>query len=293
MPPRTNPSERQRRLGVELRRLRVRAGLSGDVAAEVIEAERTRISHIESGRVDVPRNGLYRLLRAYGCPEGAYFESLMEMAHESGRGWWGEYSDTIGPAARDLAELESRTTVLRTHEPMLIPGMLQTEEYARAVLATTESDAQRASRYTQFRLARQRVLAGGSPLTYHAVIHETALHTRVGGPAVMRRQLLRLIELSRMPHVTVQIFPFEAGNYAAHTQSFVLYGASAPELDTVYLEHPTQSLFLRDGKQLDEYAKMFERLSELALPPVDPESAPESHESRDSLSLVQHVMYTL
>ncbi|MEV4863485.1 helix-turn-helix domain-containing protein [Streptomyces ossamyceticus] len=293
MPPRTSPSERQRRLGAELRKLRIRAGLSGDEAAKLIKAERTRISHIESGRVDVPRNGMYRLLRAYGCSEGAYFDSLLEMAHESGKGWWGAFSDTIGPAARDLAELESRSRVLRTHEPLLIPGMLQTMDYARAVLCATESDPHRADRYAQFRLARQRVLTGDPAVSYHAVIHEAALHTRVGGPAVMRRQLLRLIEVSRLPNVNVQVYPFEAGNYAAHTQSFVIYGAAAPELDTVYLEHPTQSLFLRDGDQLDAYAKMFERLSELALAPVDPETAPESHDTRDSLSLIQHVMYTL
>ncbi|MGI5197805.1 helix-turn-helix domain-containing protein [Streptomyces sp. CA-288835] len=293
MPPRTSPSERQRRLGAELRKLRIQAGMSGDAAAELIHAERTRISHIESGRVDVPRNGLYKLLRAYGCPEGAYFDGLMAMAQERGKGWWSEFSDTIGPAARDLAELESRSTVLRTHEPMLIPGMLQTQDYARAVLEATEGDPQRADRYAQFRLARQRVLTGDSPVTYRAVIHEAALHTRVGGPAIMRRQLLRLIEVSRLPNMTVQVYPFEAGNYAAHTQSFVIYGCTTPELDTVYLEHPTKSLFLRDGDQLDEYAKMFERLSQLALAPVDPESAPESHESRDSLSLIQHVMYTL
>ncbi|WP_326582580.1 helix-turn-helix domain-containing protein [Streptomyces sp. NBC_00487] len=293
MPPRTRPSERQRRLGSELRKLRIQAGLSGDAAAKLIAAERTRISHIESGRVDVPRNGMYRLLRAYGCPEGTYFEHLLEMAHGSGKGWWGGFSDTIGPAARDLAELESRSHVLRTHEPLLIPGMLQTEDYAHAVIGATEVDPQRVRRYTEFRLARQRVLTGSPAVSYHAVIHEAALHTRVGGPAIMRRQLLRLIEISRLPNVTVQVYPFEAGNYAAHTQSFVIYGAAAPELDTVYLEHPTQSLFLRDGEQLTEYAKMFERLSELALAPVDPEAAPESHETRDSLSLIQHVMYTL
>ncbi|MDV9169691.1 helix-turn-helix transcriptional regulator [Streptomyces sp. W16] len=293
MPPRTNPSERQRRLGAELRKLRMRARMPGDAAAELIEADRTRISHIETGRVDVPRNGLYKLLRAYGCPDGTYFEGLMEMAQERGKGWWGEFGDTIGPAARDLAELEARSTALRTHEPLVIPGMLQTEEYARAVLEATEGDPQRTDRYAQFRMARQRVLTGPHPVTYLAVIHEAALHTRVGGPAVMRRQLLRLMEVSRLPNVTVQVYPFEAGIYSAHTQSFVIYGGATPELDTVYLEQPTESLFLRDGEHLDKYVKMFERLTKLALAPVDPVAAPESHESRDSLSLIQHVMYAL
>jgi transcriptional regulator with XRE-family HTH domain len=293
MAPRSNPSERQRRLGAELRKLRMRAGLSGEQAAAFLDADRARISNIEAGRIDVSRNRLYKVLREYDCPPGPYFDGLMAMGQANGKGWWEEFADVIGPAARDLAELESRSTVLRSHGPMVIPGMLQTEEYARAVLGITEADPQRADRYAEFRVARQRVLTGDSPVKYHAIIHESALHTRVGGPEVMRRQLLRLMEVSRLPNVTVQVYPFEAGVYAAHSRSFVIFGDGAPELDTVYLEHPTKSLFLWDGAQLDEYAKMFERLSELALAPVDPESAPESHESRDSLSLIQHVMYTL
>jgi transcriptional regulator with XRE-family HTH domain len=293
MAPRSNPSERQRRLGAELRKLRMRAGLSGEQAAAFLDADRARISNIEAGRIDVSRNRLYKVLREYDCPPGPYFDGLMAMAQANGKGWWEGFADVIGPAARDLAELESRSTVLRTHGPMVIPGMLQTEEYARAVLGITESDPQRADRYAEFRMARQRVLTGDSPVTYRAIVHESALHTRVGGSAVMRRQLVRLMEVSRLPNVTVQVYPFEAGIYAAHSRSFVIFGGDAPELDTVYLEHPTKSLFLWDGAQLDEYAKMFERLSELALAPVDPEAAPESHESRDSLSLIQHVMYAL
>ncbi|MFD7130423.1 Scr1 family TA system antitoxin-like transcriptional regulator [Streptomyces sp. NPDC059894] len=293
MAPRTNPSERQRRLGAELRKLRVRAGLTGEQAAAFLDADRARVSNIETGRIDVSRNRLYKVLREYRCPSGPYFDALMAMAQENGRGWWDEFSETIGPAARDLAELEARSTVLRTHNPLVIPGMLQTKEYARAVLAATEAEPQRADRYAEFRLRRQDVLTSESSVACHAIIHEAALHTRVGSPAVMRKQLLRLMEVSRLPNVTVQVYPFEAGVYAAHSRSFVIFGTGVAELDTVYLEHPTNSLFLWDGAQLDEYARMFERLSELALAPIDPETAPESHESRDSLSLIQHVMYTL
>ncbi|MDX3618672.1 helix-turn-helix domain-containing protein [Streptomyces europaeiscabiei] len=293
MPPRNSPSERQLRLGIELRKLRLRAGMSSDDAAKLLEGERSRISYIESGRLGVSRNRLHPLLRAYNCPPGPHFDELMKMGQASGKGWWDDFADTIGPAARDLAELEARSTVLRTHEPLAIPGMLQTDEYARAVLAVTEPQSPHVDRYAEFRLARQRVLNAEPPVIYHAVINEAALRTRVGGPAVMRRQLLRLMEVSRLPNVTVQVWPFESGIYSAHIQSFVIYGSTAPELDTVYLEHPTKSLFLRDGDQLDQYAKMFERLTKLALTPVDPESTPESHESRDSLSLIQHVMYDL
>ncbi|MFF1694005.1 helix-turn-helix domain-containing protein [Streptomyces sp. NPDC058257] len=293
MAPRSNPSERQRRLGAELRKLRNRAGLSGDQAAVILDADRARISNIEAGRIDVSRNRLYKLLREYGCPDGPYFDGLMEMAQGRGTGWWDEFRDVVAPIACDLAELEERSTALRTHDPLFVPGMLQTREYAHAVISESEPDPQRADRFVDFRLHRQRVLSVGSQVAYRAIIHEAALHAQIGGPQAMRKQLLRLIEVARLPNVTVQVFPFEAGAYSAYSRSFAIFGGVDTELDTVYLEHPIESVFLRDGELVDEYAKMFERLSSLALAPIDPESAPESHETRDSLSLIQHVMYSL
>ncbi|WKX72571.1 helix-turn-helix transcriptional regulator [Streptomyces sp. XD-27] len=294
MSPRSQPSERQRRLGAELRKLRNRAGLSGDQAAVILDADRARISNIEAGRIDVSRNRLYKLLREYGCPDGPLFDGLMEMAQELGKGWWDEFRDAMGRNALDLAELESRSTAIRMHQPLFIPGMFQTEDYAREViLATDGQDHDHAERCVGFRMARQRVLDGDSPTTYHAVIHEAALRIRVGGLTVMRKQLLRLIEVARLPNVTVQIFPYEKGAYAAFSRPFVLFEAATPELNTVHLEHPLNSVFLGDGERIDEYAKMFERLTELALAPVDPQVTPESHDSRDSLSLIQHAMYEL
>ncbi|MGW3563259.1 helix-turn-helix domain-containing protein [Streptomyces sp. NPDC000941] len=293
MPPRTNPSERQRRLGVELRRLRTQARMSGDEVGALLDADRTRISHIEAGRVDVPRNGLYKLLRAYGCEEGPLFEELMEMAHDRGRGWWDDFRDVVAPVGRDLAELESRSSEIRIHEPLFVPGLLQTEDYARAVIGESERDSRRLDRFVDFRIARQRVLIADTPVVFRAIIHEASLHIQVGGAKTMRRQLLRLIEVSRLPNVTVQIFPFEAGPYSAFSSSFGLFGRSVRGLETVILENPLNSTFLRDGGRIDEYAKMFERLSESALAPVDPEATPESHESQDSLGLIQHLMYRL
>ncbi|MEU5023349.1 helix-turn-helix domain-containing protein [Streptomyces milbemycinicus] len=293
MAPRSEPSERQRRLGAELRKLRNRAGLSGDQAAVILEADRARISNIEAGRIDVSRNRLYKLLREYGCPQGPLFDGLMEMAQERGKGWWDEFRDVMGRSALDLAELEARSTAILMHEPLFIPGMFQTEDYARAVILATSEDHAQADRYVGFRMARQRVLDGESPVTYHAVIHEAALRVHVGGGSIMRKQLLRLIELARLPNVTLQIFPFERGAYAAFSRPFLLFEGSTPELHTVFFEYPGNSVFLGDGEHIDEYAKMFEKLTALALAPVDPEAAPESHGSRDSLSLIQHAMYEL
>ncbi|MET9296774.1 Scr1 family TA system antitoxin-like transcriptional regulator [Streptomyces sp. NPDC003077] len=293
MPPRKHPTERQRRLGLELRKLREKAGVSGDQAADILDADRTRISNIEAGRLDVPRNRLYKLLRHYECQSGALFDGIMDMAQESGKGWWDDFRDSAEPVARDLAEMESRCQRLWMHEPLFIPGMLQTEDYARAVMRDADGDHEKDDRFVEFRMARQRVIREEADIEYRAIIHQAALHTPIGGPAVMRKQLLRLIEVARQPNVSVQIFPFEAGGYSAYSRSFVLIGSAVPSLGTVYLEHPVQSLFVREEGAISDYARMFEKLSGLALRPIDPESRPESHTSRDSLGLIQHVMYTL
>lgn len=138
------------------------------------------MSNIESGRVDVPRNGLHKLLRAYGCSEGPLFEGLMAMAQDRGKGWWDAYRDVMGLPILDLAELEARAGSIRAHELLLIPGILQTPDYARAVCETADGKDAPVDRYVEFRMERQRVLQGDSPVAYHAVIHEGALHTRVG-----------------------------------------------------------------------------------------------------------------
>ncbi|MCA6093063.1 helix-turn-helix domain-containing protein [Streptomyces sp. SCA3-4] len=291
MPPRSTPSERQRRLGAELRKLRTRARLSGDDVAALLQADRSRVSHIEAGRVDVPRNGLYKLLRAYGCESGPLFDALMDMAHDRGKGWWDEYKDVLARRALDLAELESRTTAIRAHDSSVIPGLLQTEDYAHAVITGVESERPHLDQGVRFRIERQRVLAGLR--SYHAVIYEAALRMRIGDTNTMRKQLLKLIEIARLPHVTLQIFPFEGGAYSTFSRNFVLLGGPTPELDTLYREHPTSADFIGDGDVIADYTRMFERLTSLALAPVDPETAPESQETRNSLSLIQHALYEL
>ncbi|GAA3048662.1 hypothetical protein FHS39_000714 [Streptomyces olivoverticillatus] len=265
--------------------------MSGDDVAALLEADRSRVSHIEAGRVDVPRNGLYKLLRAYGCEDGPLFEALMAMAHDRGKGWWDSYRDTLARRTLDLAELESRATSIRAHESSLIPGMLQTEDYARAVISNIDPDHKLVEHWVKFRLDRQQVLAGLQ--NYHAVIPESALRMRVGDTKIMRKQLLRLIEMARLPNVTLQVFPFEMGPYSTYARSFILFDGPTPELDTLYREHPTNADFIDDGDSITDYARMFERLASQALAPIDPEAAPERQETQDSLSLLQHVLYEL
>lgn len=293
MAARTSPSERHRRLGAELRKLRVNAGMSGDAAGALLDADRTRISHIEAGRMNVPRNGLYTLLRSYGCPEGPFFDGLMAMAQERGNGWWDDYAEVMERRALDLAETESRCQGIRIHEPFFIPGILQTEDYARALILDAKPKARHIDQYVSFRMARQRILQADSAVSYHAVIHESALRVRIGSERVMRRQLLRLIEAARLPHLTFQIFPFEMGGFSGFCRPFMLLSGPTPQLDTLYLEHPQSTVFTGDGDRIAEYARMFERLRSVALAPVVPTVPPESQEARNSLSLIQHALHEL
>ncbi|MFE7119263.1 DUF5753 domain-containing protein [Streptomyces sp. NPDC057654] len=217
----------------------------------------------------------------------------MAMAQDRGKGWWDSYGDVMGRPALDLAELESQSVSVRSHELLVVPGLLQTADYARAICEAADGQDEAVDRYVEFRLARQQILQRGTPATCHAVIHEAALHMRAGDPRIMRQQLRRLIEVARLPNVTVQIFPFEAGAYSAISRAFVIFGRATPDLDTVRLERPIDSAVLRDKDQADKYKRIFAKLTELALPPVDPDIRPESHEARDSLSLIQHVMHAL
>lgn len=228
MPPRSQPTERQRRLGAELKKLRLGAGLSGDGAAATIDADRQRISNIEAGRLDVPRNGLYPLLRAYNCPEGPLFDGLMAMAQDRGRGWWDEYSGLMQRPALDLAELESRSELIRAHELMFIPGLLQTPDYTRAVLEAAGKARSAIHDYVRFRIARQQVLSSDTPTELHAVVHEAALHACVGDTDVMRGQLVHLIEAARKPNITIQVFPYSAGMFSAFSNTFTICGGSPP-----------------------------------------------------------------
>ncbi|MEU6765257.1 helix-turn-helix transcriptional regulator [Streptomyces sp. NPDC046853] len=289
---RTTISERQRRLGFELKQLREQKGLSAGEAAERIGMGRAQLSQIETAKTTILTSRLRELCQLYGCTNSTYVDGLVALSESTGKGWWSAYRNRIGVGALDLAELEAGSTQLRAHESLLIPGLLQTEEYTRAILASAKPAHGSIDDAVAFRTRRQHILTGDNPPTFHAVIHEGALRMRFGGPSVMRAQLLRLIELARLPHVTIQIFPYEADAYAAYTGNFLYARPSVDRLSTVVLEHPIASLHLGDTEHLAEYGALFDALTERALSPIDPQAAPETHGAKDSLALVQHVLYT-
>ncbi|MFF6773200.1 helix-turn-helix domain-containing protein [Streptomyces sp. NPDC012637] len=268
MPPRSTPTARQQRLGHELRRLREQSGMSAQQAAALLGVDRTRIPHIESGRFGISPERVRTLAFNYGCPDTVLVDLLAAMAQERDRGWWEQHRGLLPPALLDIAELEYHAQELLTSVTTHIPGLLQTEEHARAVFDTAvpplpEPDLEAR---LALRLRRQEVLDRDRPTRYEAVIHEAALRMQFGGRKVARAQLEHILERSERETITVRVIPFTAGGFPGAGQSFTYVSAPVPQLDTVQLDSSHGSTLLDTDMQLRRYRGLLERLRGLALP---------------------------
>ncbi|EME96557.1 helix-turn-helix domain-containing protein [Streptomyces mobaraensis NBRC 13819 = DSM 40847] len=292
---RANPSQRQRRLGEELRKLREASGLSATEAGSHAGLGRAHMSHIETGRTAIPEDKLCTLLTLYGCTSDPYREALVEMNRATGRGWWSEFKQSHSVHARDLAEMESTSVSCRSFQWLYVPGLLQTPDYAQGLIEGVEQDTDPTllQKYVEFRLRRQDAVRSGL-LRFHAVIHETALHMRFAPAEVMRDQLIHLAEMAQLPNVTVQLLPFHAALSPAFPGTpFIILQAGVPELSTVCVEHPVTSSFLTQESHLAQYTQAFDRLASTALPPVTLTLERKSYAERDSFGLIQHLLYAL
>ncbi|MDJ0466359.1 helix-turn-helix transcriptional regulator [Streptomyces sp. H27-C3] len=292
---RTTTTERQRRLGVELKKLREDAKLTAHEGGALIGMGRVHFTHVEGGNTAISAERIRTLCTSYGVTSSTYVDALVDLAEPSGKGWRNGYKGQIPPSAIDLAELESKATDLRSYESLFLPGLFQLEEYTRSIFqasdAVTTSEGIESA--VRFRMQRQDVLTAGGAPTVHAVVHEAALHMRFGGAKVMRRQLLRLVELAELPHMTIQVFPFTADAVSALTTPFCHIGSHGGALETVLVEHPAESMFLHGSESVAKYRRQFDRLSAAALPPIDTAVLTVKQASRDSLGLIQHILYTL
>ncbi|MFD8211627.1 helix-turn-helix transcriptional regulator [Streptomyces sp. NPDC059695] len=268
MPPRSSPTARQQRLGSELRRLREQSGMPAQQAAALLGVDRTRNPNIESGRFGISAERVRTLAFNYGCPDTGLVDLLAGMAQERDRGWWEEHRGLLPPALLDIAELEFHASELETSVTTHIPGLLQTEEHARAVFATAvpalpgpDLEARLA-----LRLRRRQILdREHRPVRYEAVIHEAALRMRFGGPEVTRAQLEHILAHTERENVSVRVIPFTAGGFPGAGQSFTYVSAPVPQLDTVQLDSSHGSLLLDTDMQLRRYRGLLDRLRALAL----------------------------
>ncbi|MGA8113557.1 MAG: helix-turn-helix transcriptional regulator [Actinocatenispora sp.] len=266
---RRSPTARRRRLAMELRRLREEAGLTIDQVAGQMECSASKISRTENAQVSPTARDVRFMLQIYGI-FGDKCEELVQIAREARqKGWWHPYSDVaLGP----YIGLEAAADTIAAYEALLIPGLLQTREYARAATRAARPDLtpEEIERRVDLRLARQQLLTEGDAPELWLVLDEAVLHRWVGGREIMRDQLTRLATAAESTNVTIQVVPFNTGEHAGMDGAFVILGFPDPEdLDVVYLDNATGGLYLETEEEVHRYNLMFDHLRAAALKPDD------------------------
>jgi len=256
-------------LGAQLRRLRESQGISAHDAAQAIRGSESKISRIELGRNAVREIDIADLLTLYGITDKAEREQLLSLASRANQpGWWHRYHDVLPPWFQAYIGLEESAQSIRSYDAQFVPGLLQTEEYAAAVLALGDFSLDEAERLVVLRKERQRHFAAGGTRLW-AIVDEVALRRPAGGPAVLSRQLAYLGELSQQPWLTLQITPFPTVSHAA-PGSFCLLRFADPALpDMVYAEQLNSATYIDKRAEVEPYLLALERLSLVSCTPAD------------------------
>ncbi|MGI5161363.1 helix-turn-helix domain-containing protein [Microbispora sp. CA-102843] len=256
-----SPTVRRRTLSAKLRHYREQSRLDATKVARQLGWDPSKVSRMERGAWKRPNpRDVVDLLDLYGVTEPAERAAMVQLANESRhRGWWAEYSDVFRTA---LPDFEAGASLIHTYEMILIPGLLQTPDYAAAIFrggCVLEEAA--VKRRVDARMARQEILQRANPPTFRAVIDEAALRKNVGGPAVMRAQLLRLAELAAQPHITIQVLPDAAGAHAAMLGAFMLmWFPGEDEAPLVFLETATAAVYLEKPEEVQCYSHLYEQV---------------------------------
>ena len=258
-------------LGAHLRRLREAEGVSREDAGWEIRASESKISRMELGRVSFKERDIADLLTLYGVDDQEERDRLVSLARGANTpGWWHRYGDVLPSWFQSYLGLEAAASLIRTYEVQFVPGLLQTEDYARAVvlLGHGRASAEEIGRRVGLRMRRQEILSRPGPPQLWAVIDEAALRRPIGRPEVMRGQLEALVKATSLPNVRLQVIPFRAGGHSAAGGAFSILRFPDQELpDVVYVEQLTSALYLDKRDDVDHYAAAMERLCVEADPP--------------------------
>ncbi|MER5645523.1 helix-turn-helix transcriptional regulator [Streptosporangium sp. NPDC002524] len=263
-----SPTVRRRRLSAALRRAREEANLTADAAAKLLRWPASKVTRIERNEWRRPTvSDVTDLLDIYGVTDGAVRLAMTTLARQAReRGWWeGEMKAELGGS---LVEFETEASRIRTFQALLVPGLLQTADYARAVFrGGMVLDETMVERRVQARLARQRILERDQPPVFWAVIDEAALAKHVGGPATMREQLRHLIEMAARPNIGIQVLPNVVGAHAAMTGSFVILAYATPDdSELVYIETGASGdLYIESPEEIERYTLKYDHVRASAL----------------------------
>ncbi|WP_248964719.1 helix-turn-helix domain-containing protein [Sphaerisporangium perillae] len=251
-------------LGAHLRRLRTAKGITREDAGEAIRASHAKISRLELGRVGFKTRDVSDLLTLYGVTEPEERGTFLLLAQQANTpGWWHKYSDLLPTWFELYVGLEEAASIIRTYEIQFVPGLIQTEDYARAVimLGHSEASAEEIDRRIALRMTRQRRITSPDGPRLWALVDEAALRRPLGGTKVMRAQVDRLLELTESPDITLQVVPFGQGGHAAAGGPFTILRFTERDLpDVVYMEQLTSALYLDKREETDPYMKVMDRL---------------------------------
>jgi hypothetical protein len=266
------PTVRRIQLGARLRNLRIAAGVDRAQAGYAIRGSESKISRMELGRVGFKERDVTDLLRLYGVHDAEEHRRLVALAKEANEpGWWHAYGDILSTWFQNYLDLEQAAELIRTYEVQFVPGLLQTDAYARAVIALGHATAtpEELTLRANLRMARKRLLTSPRSPRLWAVIDEAVLLRPIGGRDVLREQIESLLAASEMRNVRLQVMPFESGGHAAMGGAFSILRFPEQELpDVVYIEHLTSALYLEKPEDVDSYAAAMGRLIIEAEPPA-------------------------
>jgi hypothetical protein len=258
-------------LGGRLRALREARGITRDEAGWAIRGSESKISRMELGRVGFKERDVTDLLKLYGVEDRAVHAEMLALARAANApGWWARYADLLPPWFQNYLGIEEAATLIRTYEVQFVPGLLQTEAYARAVimLGHAHKDARELDRRVELRMARKRILDSPDAPRLWAVIDEAVLRRPIGGRDVLREQIEELLTLVDHPKVRLQVMPFWSGGHAAAGGAFTILRFPLADLpDTVYVEQLTSAIYLDKRDDLDRYTAAAGRLFIEAEPP--------------------------
>ncbi len=258
-------------LGSQLRRLRESKAITRDEAGYTIRASGSKISRLELGRVSFKERDVADLLTLYGVTDEGERQALLNLADKANSpGWWHRYNDLLPSWFQVYVGLEDAATLIRTYEVQFIPGLLQTEDYARTVMSVGQAGAaaEEVERRVRLRTDRQRLLTRPGGPRLWAVIDEAALRRLFGGPEVMRAQMEHLLDALKLPNVILQVMPFRTGGHAAEGGPFTMLRFPEPDLpDVIYVEQLTSALYLDRRDDVDTYIEVMERLCVESEPP--------------------------
>jgi transcriptional regulator with XRE-family HTH domain len=264
-------------LGTQLRRLREAAGVTREQAGDAIRASHAKISRLELGRVGFKERDLEDLLTCYGVVDPAQRAALLELVKPTNaRGWWQQDGDLLPSWFEMYLRLEQEAGYIRTFQVQFVPGLLQSEDYARRVILAGHGaeSAFEVDRRVRLRMNRKKMLVEPGGPQFWAVIDEAALRRPFGGAQVMRDQLEHILEMSELPNVTVQVLPFSAGSHAAAGGPFTLLRFAEADLpDVVYLEQLNSAVYVDKRSDVEDYLGVIEQVSVQAMPPAESRAA--------------------